>query len=215
MAEAPDYFLEIESHFASLRQSHFVFSAKDWALMKSWHDSGVPLAIVIEALDTVFQKKSDSPRRRVISSLSYCRHAVEELWNERKDLYVGKRETVPESDAGSQLDELAAALRQAAEGSREEVGRVIAVTAARVESLSRAQSVPHLEEELMAIEEALFAALSEGLGEEERAEVDQALARQMSAIGTADEKIVARTRRANERRLLRTRFRIPRLSLFS
>jgi hypothetical protein len=70
-ADSDDYFLEIESRFAELRETPFVFSAKDWALMKSWHDDGIPLAIVLEAIDSCFEKRRETGRKRVISSLSY------------------------------------------------------------------------------------------------------------------------------------------------
>src|SRR5437763_2929596 len=73
--EVTEYYTEIESHFAARRGTPFVLSAKDWHLMKRWHDDGIPLPIVIEAIDTVFQKNEESGRRKTISGLSYCRHA--------------------------------------------------------------------------------------------------------------------------------------------
>lgn len=214
MAEAADYFLEIESHFALLRQTPFIFSAKDWALMKSWHDSGIPLAVVIEAMDSCFQKREETRRRRVISSLSYCRHAVEEIWRDRKELYVGRNEGVPEVHASSLLDELAAALRQAAGEGDGEGSPAMTAAAEAIDALSRSRSVPQLEEDLMALEESLFATLAAALSAEARAELDAKLDRQLKSAGKIDEKTQARTRRANERRLLRERFQIPRLSLF-
>ena len=81
-----DYYNEIEAQFALRRGTPFIVSAKDWALMKSWREGGVPLPVVIEAIDTVFEKNETSGRKKVISSLSYCRHAVKELWDERREL---------------------------------------------------------------------------------------------------------------------------------
>jgi hypothetical protein len=103
-----DYFNEIESHFAMRRGTPFILSAKDWALMKKWHGEGVPLAVVIEAIDTVFEKNETSGRRKVISSLSYCKHAVKEIWEDRKNLYVGAGETTPERAVADALEALAA-----------------------------------------------------------------------------------------------------------
>jgi len=85
---AQPYFEEIEGHFAARRGTPFILSAKDWALMKSWHDEGVPLPVVIEAIDSVFEKNETSGRQKKINSLSYCRHAVKELWDERRELTV-------------------------------------------------------------------------------------------------------------------------------
>src|SRR6476620_2617667 len=82
--------------------------------MKKWYEDGVPLPIVIEAIDTVFEKNETSGRKKVISSLSYCRHAVKEIWNERRELYVGGHEVSPEAATGAVLEELAAAIEVAA-----------------------------------------------------------------------------------------------------
>src|SRR5436190_24016222 len=100
---AQPYFEEIEGHFAARRGTPFILSAKDWALMQRWHDEGVPLPVVIEAIDSVFEKNEASGRRKVISSLSYCRHAVKELWQERKNLYVGEAEMTPEREPAAIL----------------------------------------------------------------------------------------------------------------
>src|SRR6266446_212403 len=102
-----DYFLEIEGHFAHRRGTPFILSAKDWALMRKWRDEEIPLPVVIEAIDGVFEKNETSGRRKVISSLSYCRHAVKELWDARRDLYVGGSEVTPEASPETRLGELA------------------------------------------------------------------------------------------------------------
>jgi hypothetical protein len=113
-----DYFLEIESHFAARRGTPFVLNAKDWALMKSWNDEGVPLPVVIEAIDSVFDKNAAKGSKKVINSLSYCRHAVKELWQERRELQVGAQDSVPEEDAAARLDALAADVERVAPPSR-------------------------------------------------------------------------------------------------
>ncbi|HKO55355.1 MAG TPA: hypothetical protein VJ276_05715, partial [Thermoanaerobaculia bacterium] len=103
-----DYFTEIESHFARRRNTPFILNAKDWALMKQWALDGVPLAVVIEAIDSVFEKNETSGRKRIISSLSYCKHAVKELWNERRELYAGAEGGVPEAAVAELVEALAA-----------------------------------------------------------------------------------------------------------
>src|SRR5437868_7720628 len=107
---ADQYYREIETHFAMRRGTPFILSAKDWALMKKWHDEGVPLPVVIEAIDAVFEKNETSGRKKVISSLSYCRHAVKELWEERKELAVGDDATTPEAAPVEALNALATEL---------------------------------------------------------------------------------------------------------
>jgi hypothetical protein len=188
-----DYFLEIEAHFASRRQTPFILSGKDWALMQRWREEAIPLPIVIEAIDAVFEKNETSGRRKVISSLSYCRHAVKELWDARRDLYVGGSDTTPEASPETRLAELAERLQEP--------------FASRVRDLARERSVPKIEERLMEIEREMIDGLTTPALRQESA----------AALGDAsklDPKIRARTEEANLRRLVRERFNLPRLSLF-
>src|SRR2546425_1568489 len=140
-----EYFLEIEAHFAFRRQTPFILSAKDWVLMQRWRAEGIPLPIVIEAIDTVFDKNETSGRRKVISSLSYCRHAVKELWDARRDLYVGGSDVTPEAGPEARLELLAQ--------------RIEEPFASRVRELGREHSVPLIEQRLMEIERELIDAL--------------------------------------------------------
>src|SRR5262249_880055 len=109
---ADEYYLEIEAHFAHRRGTPFILSAKDWALMRKWADEGIPLPVGIEAIASAFETNEASGRRKVISSLSYCRHAVKELWDARRDLYVGGSEVTPEVSPEAKLESLAQRLRE-------------------------------------------------------------------------------------------------------
>lgn len=183
-----EYFQEIEAHFARRRGTPFVVNAKDWALMKKWHEDGVPLPVVIEALDSVFDKQEAKGRK--VNSLSYCRHAVKELWDERRELAIGAEGAVPEEDPSARLEELALALPVA--------------WGERVRALRG--SVPQIEEQLMALESALLEELLPA-APELRGEAE-------ALVAGADEKTRARSLEAHLRRLARERFGIPRLSLF-
>lgn len=209
----PDaYFLEIEAHFAARRGTPFVFSAKDWALMKSWREEGIPLPVVLEAIDGCFAKREAGGRGRTVSSLSYCRHAVRELWSDRKDLQVGATGAVPETDAPALLGALASRLEERAEGAGPSAPPLR--DAARAIRAIRLDSVPHIEDELSSIEQTLIDGLLSSLPEADRREltleVDGALAAHRLSGAAAE-----RTRAANLRRLVRRRFDLPRLSLFA
>ena len=184
-----DYFLEIEAHFAKRRQTPFVLNAKDWALMQAWAAEGIPLPIVIEAIDSVFDRHEG---RKTINGLSFCKHAVKDLWKERRSLQVGAHEESPEADPRPLLEALAAAVPF------EDV-------AERIRSLTG--SVPAIEEKLMEIEAGLVARLAT---DEIRAEVVRA-----TAGITMDEKNRARTEEALLRRFVRERHALPRLTLFT
>lgn len=207
--DSNDYFLEIESQFARVRGTSFVFSSKDWLLMKQWREEGVPLPIVLEAIETCFTKKREGGRRKMISSLSYCRHAVDELWSERKDLYVGKGDAVPENDPTVALTRLATELRAIAAEQPEALARVLGDVAQEIEALPQ-RSVPELEQRLLEMEETLLANVVAALPEETRREVDAA----QSAITASDDKVAERMRSANLKRLIRKQLALPRLSLF-
>jgi hypothetical protein len=195
-----DYFLEIEAHFALCRKTPFILSAKDWALMRKWHEDGIPLPVVIEAIDSVFEKNETSGRRKTISSLSYCRHAVKEMWDERRDLYVGGSDTTPEASPETRLELLAQ--------------RIDEPFASRVRELAKERSVPRIEERLMEVERELIDALIASAPDEVNA-LRRDVVASLGDTSKLDPKIRARTEEANLRRLIRERFDLPRLTLFS
>jgi hypothetical protein len=198
------YFQEIEAHFALRRGTPFILNAKDWALMKKWREDGVPLPIVIEAIDAVFEKNETSGRKKVISSLSYCRHSIKELWEERRNLYVGAGDVAPEAGPEALLEALATQL---------ETSEVATPFAARVRALASEKSVPKIEERLIDLERELvdaFVAADPASIEAIHADIAVAL----GDTSKLDEKTRARTEEANLRRLVREKYGLPRLTLF-
>jgi len=201
---ADQYYREIETHFAMRRGTPFILSAKDWALMKKWHDEGVPLPVVIEAIDSVFEKNETSGRRKVISSLSYCRHAVKELWDERRNLYVGGIEQTPESAPEVMLEQLAQRLEASPSG---------AAFAERVRALGSEKSVPRIEQRLIELEGEMLESVM-ATSPQDIAEIRHEIAKALGNTAALDEKTRARTEEANLRRMIRERFDLPRLTLF-
>lgn len=200
---APDYFVEIEGHFAIRRGTPFILSAKDWTLMKGWADAGIPLPVVIEAIDQVFERNETSGRRKTISSLSYCRHAVKELWEERKAIAVDGGAALPEEAPQELLSALAS-----------EVERVSASKAETIRGLVSEKSVPRIEERLIEVESELIEELLASLPPEELAALRADVARAAGDISRLDPATRARTEDANLRRIVRETFGVPRLSLF-
>src|ERR1041385_1340663 len=185
-----DYFAEIESHFAWKRGTPFILNAKDWALMKEWHDAGVPLPVVIEAIDSVFEKAAE--RKKVVNSIHYCKHAVKELWDERRELTVGEGASTPEASPAEALEALAVQLPEP--------------FASRVRELAAEKSVPRIEEKLIELERELIDSLLASLPEAERPVI--------TLPPDVDEKTRARTEEAMLRRSVREHFGLPRLTLF-
>ena len=188
-----DYFQEIESHFAQRRGTPFIVNAKDWALMKGWNEAGIPLPVVIEAIDAVFDKQDAKGRK--VNGLSFCKHAVKELWDERRELQAGSEEISPEQNPVPRLEALADA-----------VVRVSPEFATRIRELAAEKTAPRIEEKLIDLEQQLVEALLENAP-------DLSVEARQLATG-ADEKTRARTEQAHLRRLVRERFELPRLTLF-
>jgi hypothetical protein len=184
---AEEYFQEIESHFISRRGTPFVLNAKDWELMKKWAADAIPLPIIIEAIDSVFDRFDASQRQ--VNGLAFCRDAVRRLWKERRELQIGASEAVPEAGAEPALDALATALESSA----------ARAFAPRVRELAAEKSVPKIEEQLIDLEHELAIALAT-----DAIRADAARA----AAGNA------RAEEAHLRRLVRERFGLPRLTLF-
>jgi len=203
---AGDYFLEIESHFAAKRATPFILNAKDWALMKKWFDDGIPLTVVIEAIDSVFEKNETSGRRKMISSLSYCRHAVKEIWQDRQDLYAGSGESAPEENVSGLLEALAADVERS-----EAPGDIAEKIANDIRTLLRSKSVPKVEEKLIDIERDLMDRILASVPLQERDAIVQPIT---AIVADLDDKTRQRTYEANLRRAVREKFVLPRLTLF-
>ncbi|OYT73215.1 MAG: hypothetical protein CFK52_02830 [Chloracidobacterium sp. CP2_5A] len=80
------YFSEIEAEFAARRGRPYRLSPLDWALIESWRKEGIPLPVVLRAIEQVFVARAKSASRqpkgrpRPVRSLSYCQPAVEEAF---------------------------------------------------------------------------------------------------------------------------------------
>lgn len=215
-AETGDqYFLEVEAHFAFRRGTPVLFSGKDWLLMKEWHDGGVPLAIVIEAIDACFDAREKSGRKGKISGLGFCRHAVEEIWAERRNQMVGGMDAMPELDPAARLGELAAAVQGAAAAAAEAYRTAFWEAATAVAELAtKPRSAPKIEERLIEIESRLIDALLVAMPAAERDALVSAVDAELARYAMPSEETRAKTRDANLRRRVRKALAVARLSLF-
>ena len=85
-----NYFTEIEDAFIRRRGKHLLLSPLDWALIEGWQERGIPLHIVLRAIETVFEGFDKQPNQnRTIKSLFYCREEVEAQFAEWTVSQVG------------------------------------------------------------------------------------------------------------------------------
>ena len=85
-----NYFTEIEETFVRRRGKHLLLSPIDWAMIEGWRDRGIPLHIVIRAIENVFDGFDKNPGPRTIKGLLYCKEEVEAQFLEWSSMQAGK-----------------------------------------------------------------------------------------------------------------------------
>lgn len=209
-----DYFEAIEEEFIRLRGAPLLLSPADWRLARQWRRDGVPLPLVLESIREVFARRAeraaaspDSPKRRV-SSLRYCRPAVEKAWAVHRELGPAPPVRRPPSaiDVPGKLVALAAALPSSLQG----------VDATRRRLLALDGPAPEVEARLAELDLELVAQAFDSLAAPDREAVlagaDEALRR---TAGRVEEQRLPDLRQRLVRRLVRERLGLPLLSLFA
>lgn len=119
MSETPSetsvsrYFETIERTFVRLRGAPLLLSPDDWRTAKRWHEDGIPIGVVVDVLESVFERRRERGSTGKISSLAYCAPAVEEAWSEIEELGAAAGRLEAEAiDVNERLALLADALPQ-------------------------------------------------------------------------------------------------------
>ncbi len=211
------YFRAIEEAFVRLRGAPFLLSPSDWRVASRWHEAGVPLAVVVEAMEELFERRRERGATTPVQGLRYCSSAVEELWGERRELDPSQpAEEGYALDVSGRLKALAAALGDALP---EELP-ARAGWPGEVEALggsgAKAPVPETVERGLAAIEERLFASLREvedgRLWRRAEAEASEAA---VAVAGRVGEKAASAARDRLVRDALRRHLGLPVLSLFA
>ena len=85
-----NYYTEIEETFIRRRARNLFLSPLDWALMEGWQERGIPLHVVIRAVEQVFDNFDKNPGPRTIKGLMFCREEVEAQYDEWRKAQAGK-----------------------------------------------------------------------------------------------------------------------------
>lgn len=97
-----NYFTEVEDTFVRRRGAHLLVSPLDWALIESWKEIGIPLHIVLRAIERSFDGFEAQPRRwRRVNSIFYCQQEVESCYAEYRRSLVGSAEAVEGAEEGT------------------------------------------------------------------------------------------------------------------
>lgn len=95
-----NYFTEIEDTFVRRRGKHLLLSPIDWAMIEGWQERGIPLHIVLRAIESVFDVFDKNPGPRTIKGLLYCREEVEAQYAEWLTAQIGRSDAETSTVAG-------------------------------------------------------------------------------------------------------------------
>ena len=85
------YFTEIEETFIRRRGRNLLLSPLDWALIETWQERSVPLHIILQGIEKVFDGVDRQPSRsRSVKSLMYCREEIEAQYADWLERQAGK-----------------------------------------------------------------------------------------------------------------------------
>lgn len=214
-AEELAYYRAVEDLFARLRGTPFLLTPKDFALLRRWWQEAVPLAAVAAGVAEVFERSRERGADPV-SSLAYCRHAVQRHARRLAVAAAGAERVSETVDVAAAVARLVAEVRAAAARRQSEAG----VAAALVSLASALETVPAsaapaaVDELLGRLELAIVEALFGALAPADRATVEAQVAGELAGIDLAPE-IRARSERALRLRAVRELIGLPRLELAS
>jgi len=85
-----NYFTEVEEEFVRRRGKPMLISPLDWALVETWKDAGIPLHIVLRAINEAFDAyEARAQKYRKVNSIFYCQQAVEAAFAQYRLAQVG------------------------------------------------------------------------------------------------------------------------------
>jgi len=201
------YFESIEELFVRLRGAPLLLSPTDWHIAREWLEAGIPLDLVQQTLEAVFERRKERGARGRIQSLRYCAEAVWRAWDELQELSAGGvRRPAVVMDVKRRLSALAESLP---EGLPQR-----ARWAEGIEALTGSSN--EVEESLVELECELLVAAEKSLGSSDRellgSRVDETLAGLRDRL---PEEEIESARDRFWRRALRELTHLPHLSLFS
>jgi hypothetical protein len=218
-----NYFTEIEERFQRRRGSLLLLSTIDWALIETWREAGIPLAAVLQGIDSAFDKydaRKNKARVRRVNGLAYCAQEVISAMDAMQEAAVGAKPSPPSTEEqGFEQERIAAHLEGAAQQLRNAQGGLGEI-ADRLQVLAgdaraKLPQLEELEQSLTVLEEKLFAILLTSTPEAELLVLRQQAASELAPYRS---RMPAMQIRQVEQQFLHKRLlekcNLPRLSLF-
>ncbi|MBL8124805.1 MAG: hypothetical protein JNJ39_11920 [Blastocatellia bacterium] len=217
-----NYFTEIEETFIRRRAKNLLLSPLDWALMEVWQERGIPLHVVIRAIEQVFDNFEKKPGPRTIKGLMFCREEVEAQYDEWLKGQAGRSpdeiaspamEQSPQEIAEHIVGLIASLRRNSAPTLSDDIERACL----RLEEIAAnvTTDTELLDKSLSDVEDLLDAALLEKSDRERFSSLSNEVTAQMRPYRSSmDEDAYKNTFRLMLLKRLREEEGIPRLSLF-
>jgi hypothetical protein len=231
-----NYYTEIEEHFQRRRGTLLMLSTLDWALIAMWQEAGFPLEAVLAGIDATFEKyaaRQAKGRVRRINGLAYCAQEVLRAVEDMHEAATGalRKEAPMPEESGFETSRIAAYLRQNADCLQEckspenaqqifsETSRRLAEIAVSLESENAGSkegiSTEALEQQLLVLEDQLFAALQAFTPLETLLALREQSARELAPYRSRMQTVqIRQIEQQFLRRCLFQQNNVPRLSLF-
>ena len=225
-----EFFTSIEEHFGRLRKRPLILAPLDVALVNQWFDAGVPLVVVLKALDRFFARDAhrETPRRRP-PTLGYCEADVFEVWEIWKETRIGddsdfesaedrEREIVLQQIHAIRVRLERGATRASERGERrlaKALEGVVSTLTHLADSVDEI-TIEEIETSTLEAEKKLLRAARRELDEAELERLEQLALQHVGGIGKGiDERAYKVLRRKAEERTILAHFELPRVALFS
>lgn len=180
-----NYFTEVEEEFVRRRGKQLLISPMDWALIETWKTAGIPLHIVLRAINQAFDAYDAQARKyRKINSIFYCEQTVESMFADYRLSQVGASTAANQSAESSPTDEASTSPRPTVSAFTKEAILEFLDNSytelAFAESFAKQQQKPELEEAIKRSRQRLRE-IAEAI--ESAAQInDEALERDLDAI---------------------------------
>ncbi|HWO02602.1 MAG TPA: hypothetical protein VNS63_25385 [Blastocatellia bacterium] len=101
-----NYFTEVEEEFVRRRGKPLLISPMDWALVESWKNAGIPLLVVLRAINKSFDAYDARAHRfRKINSVLYCQQEVEATFADYRLALTGSGAEAEEAESGEEASQ--------------------------------------------------------------------------------------------------------------
>lgn len=223
-----NYLSTIEDEYSKLRGMPSRLNPVDWQLADNWEQKGIPLRIVLQAMNDVHKKFTETKRPDSINSLKYFKQAVEKQFAEWQSSQIGKSTDNEENimqplsfaAISDGVDETVQILENLVEGftvrdsQPETLQKTIAVTrgellALMTDTRQKNLSMNEIEDRLQEIAKPFNMALVFSTDENERAALDSAITREYQNRTLSEE---SRAKLITKK--LYDKFGLPELTLF-